>query len=73
MPFKSKKQWRKFFAMEAKGSTSAWERHKGLDAFLFPPEEAVRKISFPETRELLKKVLARMERDEERDRPSRCL
>ncbi len=57
------------FAMEAEGSTPAWERHKGLDAFLFSPEEAVRKISFLETRELLKKVLARTERIGESDRP----
>jgi len=51
------------FAMEAEGSTPAWERHKGLDAFLFPAEEAVRKISFPETADLLKMALARRERD----------
>jgi len=39
-----------------------WRYHKGKNAFLFPPEEALERVTFPDTREVLKKVLARLNR-----------
>ncbi len=39
-----------------------WRYHKGKNALLFPPEEALERVTFPDTREVLKKVLARLNR-----------
>ncbi len=49
------------FAMEAREKLLFWQHHEGRDAFLFSPEEALEKVTFPDTREVLEKVLARLE------------
>lgn len=49
------------FAMEAREKTPFWRYHKGKDAFFFSPEEALEKVTFPDTREVLEKVLARLD------------
>jgi len=49
------------FAMEAREKTPFRGYHKGKDAFLFSPEEALEKVTFPDTREVLEKVLARLD------------
>lgn len=45
------------FAMEARKKSPSWRYHEGKDAFLFSPQEALERITFPETREVLEKVL----------------
>jgi len=50
------------FAMEAREQTPFWGYHKGKDAFLFSPEEALEKVTFPDTREVLEEVLAYLDR-----------
>ncbi len=50
------------FAMEARERLPFWRYHKGKDAFLFSPEEALERATFPDTREVLEKVLARLDR-----------
>lgn len=49
------------FAMEARGKSPSWRYHKGKDAFLFSREEALERLTFLDTREILEKVLARLE------------
>jgi len=49
------------FAMEATERLPFWRYHEGKDAFLFSPEEALGRVTFPDTREVLEKVLARLE------------
>jgi len=49
------------FAMEAKEKSPFWQYHEGRDAFLFSPEEALERVTFPDTREVLEKMLARLE------------
>ncbi len=49
------------FAMEAREKLPFWRYDKGKDAFLFSPEEALEKATFPDTREVLEKVLARLD------------
>jgi len=58
------------FAMEAREKLPLWRYHKGKDAFLFSPEEALERITFPDTREVLEKVLARLNIPAGRRRPS---
>jgi len=50
-----------FFVMEAKEKLPFWQYHNGKDAFLFSPEEALERVTFPDTREVLEKVLLRLE------------
>lgn len=47
-----------FFAMEVVERGPLWPYHEGRDAFLFPPSEAVRRVSFPDTRTVLAGALA---------------
>ena len=49
------------FAMEATEKLPFWRYHKGKDAFLFSPEEALERVTFPDTREVLENVLARLD------------
>lgn len=50
------------FAMKAREKSPFWRYHKGKDAFLFSPEEALQRVTFPDTREVLEKVLVRLGR-----------
>jgi 8-oxo-dGTP pyrophosphatase MutT (NUDIX family) len=50
------------FAMEAREKSPSWRYHEGRDAFLFPPEEALERVTFSDTRVLLEKVLLRLDR-----------
>ena len=50
------------FVMEATEKSPFWPYHKGKDAFLFSPEEALERVTFPDSREILEKVLARLDR-----------
>jgi 8-oxo-dGTP pyrophosphatase MutT (NUDIX family) len=50
------------FVMEATERLPFWRYHEGRDAFLFSPEEALERVTFPDTREVLEKVLARLDR-----------
>lgn len=50
------------FAMEAREKSPSWRYHGGKDAFLFPPKEALERLTFPDTREVLEKVLTRLGR-----------
>jgi len=49
------------FAMEVTERLPFWRYHEGKDAFLFSPEEALERVTFSDTREVLEKVLARLE------------
>jgi len=50
------------FAMEAKEKSPFWQYHNGRDAFLFSPEEALERVTFPDTREVLEKALSRLDK-----------
>lgn len=50
------------FAMEVIEKLSFWRYHQGKDAFLFSPEEALERLTFPDTRKVLEKVLACLDR-----------
>lgn len=50
------------FAMEARERSPSWRYHEGKDAFLFSPQEALERVTFPDTREVLEKVLGRLGR-----------
>lgn len=49
------------FAMEAGEKSPFWQYHEGRDAFLCSPEEALERVTFPDTKKILEKVLVRLE------------
>ena len=58
-PFKGKMRHVTWFLMEATGETDDFAAHLGKDTFLFSPADAAAKLAHDESRELLRRAIAR--------------
>jgi len=45
------------FLMRAREELPSWREHEGVDAFLLAPREALRRLSFPDYKEVLARAL----------------
>ncbi len=64
-PYKQKMRHATYFLMAVTEETEDWQLHRDKDTFLFSPADAAAKLSHDESRELLRRALARRMRTED--------